>query len=58
MLVVGIPLVLLGGAAGFEFSWRYQLPGLVFFPLAAAIGYIALFQRTRPDDSRNFPSAG
>jgi hypothetical protein len=58
MLVVGIPLVLLGGAAGFEFSWRYQLPGLVFFPLAAAIGYAALFQRTRADDSRNFPSAG
>jgi hypothetical protein len=38
LLVVGIALALVGGAAVFEFSWRYQLPGLVFFPLAAAIG--------------------
>lgn len=45
MLTVGIALVLVGGAAGFEFSWRYQLPGLVFFPLAGAIGFTAL---TRP----------
>ncbi|MBO0812159.1 MAG: glycosyltransferase family 2 protein, partial [Microlunatus sp.] len=42
MLTVGIGLVLVGGAAGFEFSWRYQLPGLVFFPLAGAIGLTAL----------------
>jgi glycosyltransferase involved in cell wall biosynthesis len=49
-------LVLLGGAAGFEFSWRYQLPGLVFLPLAGAIGFTALTRRERgpmeayPDD--------
>lgn len=42
LLVVGIGLVLVAGAAGFEFSWRYQLPGLVFFPLSAAIGFTAL----------------
>jgi len=45
MLAVGIGLLLLGGAAGFEFSWRYQLPALVFFPLAGAIGFAALTRR-------------
>jgi glycosyltransferase involved in cell wall biosynthesis len=47
VLAVGIPLLLLGGAAGFEFSWRYQLPGLVFFPLAGAVGFTALTRRLR-----------
>jgi glycosyltransferase involved in cell wall biosynthesis len=56
MLAVGIPLAVLGGSAAFEFSWRYQLPGLVFFPLAGAIGFAALTVRERspmkayPDD--------
>lgn len=56
LLTVGMALVLLGGAAGFEFSWRYQLPGLVFLPLAGAIGFTALTSRERdpmeayPDD--------
>ncbi|MFI5735929.1 glycosyltransferase family 2 protein [Kribbella sp. NPDC051587] len=35
-------IVLLLGSAAFEFSWRYQLPALVFFPLAGAIGLRAL----------------
>ncbi|WP_020386804.1 glycosyltransferase family 2 protein [Kribbella catacumbae] len=35
-------LILLLGSAAFEFSWRYQLPGLVLFPLAGAIGLRAL----------------
>ena len=48
MLATGIPVLLLGGAACFEFSWRYQLPGLVFFPLAGAIGFTALTARKRP----------
>lgn len=48
LVTVGFGLLLVGGAAGFEFSWRYQLPGLVFFPLAAAIGVTALTARNRP----------
>jgi hypothetical protein len=39
--VVGGVILLLGSAA-FEFSWRYQLPGLVLFPLAGAIGLRAI----------------
>jgi hypothetical protein len=35
-------VILLLGSAAFEFSWRYQLPGLVLFPLAGAIGLRAL----------------
>jgi glycosyltransferase involved in cell wall biosynthesis len=56
LLTVGMALALLGGAAGFEFSFRYQLPGLVFLPLAGAIGFTALISRERgpmeayPDD--------
>lgn len=50
LLTVGTALALVGGAAGFEFSWRYQLPGLVFFPLAGAIGFTALTRR-RPGSS-------
>lgn len=37
-----IGLSVLGLAAAFEFSWRYQLPGLVVFPLAAALGITAV----------------
>lgn len=39
MLTVGIAVALIAAAAVFEFSWRYQLPGLVFFPLGAAVGF-------------------
>jgi hypothetical protein len=35
-------VILLLGSAAFEFSWRYQLPGLIFFPLAGAIGLRAI----------------
>lgn len=35
-------LILLLGSAAFEFSWRYQLPGLVLFPLAGVLGLTAL----------------
>ena len=38
-------IVLLLGSAAFEFSWRYQLPDLVFFPLAGAIGLTAILGR-------------
>ena len=42
LLPVAAGLILLLGSAAFEFSWRYQLPGLVLFPLAGAIGLRAL----------------
>ncbi|GAA1564784.1 glycosyltransferase family 2 protein [Kribbella sancticallisti] len=42
LLPVAGGLILLLGSAAFEFSWRYQLPGLVLFPLAGAIGLRAL----------------
>nr|WP_239063158.1 glycosyltransferase family 2 protein [Streptomyces sp. SID13031] len=38
-------VILLLGSAAFEFSWRYQLPGLVLFPLAGAIGLRAVLGR-------------
>ncbi|TCO46279.1 dolichyl-phosphate-mannose-protein mannosyltransferase [Kribbella antiqua] len=42
LLPAAAGVILLLGSAAFEFSWRYQLPGLVFFPLAGAIGLRAL----------------
>jgi hypothetical protein len=42
LLPVASGVILLLGSAAFEFSWRYQLPGLVLFPLAGAIGLRAL----------------
>lgn len=41
-LLTGI--CLLGASAIFEFSWRYQLPGLILFPLAGALGITALLR--------------
>jgi hypothetical protein len=38
--ITGIGLLLL--SAAFLFSWRYQLPALVLFPLAGALGVTAL----------------
>ena len=61
MLTIGIALALIGGAAIFEFSWRYQLPGLVFFPLAAAFGFTALTERRtdpRVDPLRDWTRSG
>lgn len=54
LLTTGMALALLGGAAGFEFSFRYQLPGLVFLPLAGAIGFTALTSRER-DPMQSYP---
>ncbi|GAB3941851.1 glycosyltransferase family 2 protein [Kribbella albertanoniae] len=42
LLPAAAGVVLLLGSAAFEFSWRYQLPALVFFPLAGAIGLRAI----------------
>jgi Glycosyl transferase family 2/Dolichyl-phosphate-mannose-protein mannosyltransferase len=41
-LISSFAVVLLGTAALFEFSWRYQLPGLVLLPLAGVVGMTAL----------------
>ncbi|OLT38505.1 hypothetical protein BJF85_09265 [Saccharomonospora sp. CUA-673] len=60
LLPVGLALVSLGGAAAFEFSWRYQLPALTLVPLAGALGLTA-FLRSRdrgdldPDDQHATP---
>jgi hypothetical protein len=42
--ITGIGLLLL--SAAFLFSWRYQLPALVLFPLAGALGVTALVGRS------------
>jgi hypothetical protein len=41
LLVSGLGLTVLMTAAAFEFSWRYQLPGLVLLPMAGALGVTA-----------------
>jgi peptidoglycan/LPS O-acetylase OafA/YrhL len=41
-LLVGMAITLMGMAAAFEFSWRYQLPGLLLYPLAGALAITAL----------------
>ncbi len=41
LLVSGVGATMLATAAAFEFSWRYQLPGLVLLPLAGALGITA-----------------
>ncbi len=49
LFTTAVGLSVLGLAAVFEFSWRYQLPGLVVFPLAAALGITALTHRRAAD---------
>jgi Glycosyl transferase family 2 len=42
LLVSGLGSTVLLTAAAFEFSWRYQLPGLVLLPMAGALGVTAI----------------
>ncbi|MFF0265973.1 glycosyltransferase [Kribbella sp. NPDC004536] len=42
LLPAAAGVILLLGSAAFEFSWRYQLPALIFFPLAGVIGLRAI----------------
>ncbi|HEX5407269.1 MAG TPA: glycosyltransferase family 2 protein [Pseudonocardiaceae bacterium] len=42
MLVTGLAGTVLFVSAMFEFSWRYQLPGLVLLPLAGVLGLTVL----------------
>ena len=44
LYLTGGALVLLASDA-FEFTWRYQLPGLVLIPAAGALGFAAIFWR-------------
>ncbi len=46
-LVTATAILPLLGADIVEFSWRYQLPGLVTLPLAGALGFTALTNRPR-----------
>ena len=46
-LLVGMAITLMGMAAAFEFSWRYQLPGLVLYPLAGALAITALTSKRK-----------
>ncbi|HSL06878.1 MAG TPA: glycosyltransferase [Pseudonocardiaceae bacterium] len=41
LLVSGLGITVLMTAAAFEFSWRYQLPGLVLLPMAGVLGITA-----------------
>ncbi len=45
LLFLGSGLVVLLGADVVEFSWRYQLPGYVLFPIAAGLGVAGLARR-------------
>lgn len=42
LLAAGMAVTILLASAAFEFSWRYQLPGLVLLPLAGVLGITAL----------------
>ena len=42
LLAVGMAVTILLASAAFEFSWRYQLPGLVLLPFAGVLGITAL----------------
>ena len=45
LLAVGMAVTILLASAAFEFSWRYQLPGLVLLPFAGVLGITALTRR-------------
>jgi hypothetical protein len=50
-------LVLVTAAAVNQFSWRYQLPGLILIPPAGALGLAALVGRLRSSAPRELPAA-
>lgn len=52
LLTAGMALTILLASAAFEFSWRYQLPGLVLLPLAGVLGLTALTRPTSAAGSR------
>ena len=52
LLATGSGLLLLLGAAGFEFSWRYQIPALTLLPIGGVLGLSALLGRRARGRSR------
>jgi hypothetical protein len=46
-------VTILLASAAFEFSWRYQLPGLVLLPFAGVLGITALLSRANRRESPN-----
>lgn len=48
LLPAGLATTVLLTAAAMEFSWRYQLPGLVLLPVAGALGITAITGRRPP----------
>ncbi|HKN95563.1 MAG TPA: glycosyltransferase, partial [Pseudonocardiaceae bacterium] len=52
MLVTGMAGAVLFVSAMFEFSWRYQLPGLVLLPLAGILGLAVLIGPLRRPKAR------
>ncbi|HEY1570719.1 MAG TPA: glycosyltransferase family 2 protein [Pseudonocardiaceae bacterium] len=52
MLVTGTAATILFVSAMFEFSWRYQLPGLVLLPLAGILGITVLIGPLRRPKAR------
>lgn len=50
LLTAGIPCSTLLVAAAVEFSWRYQLPAIVLFPVAGALAVTAMFRR--PEETK------
>jgi hypothetical protein len=56
LLITGLAFTVLATAAVFEFSWRYQLPGLVLLPLAGALGLTALRKGKQPPAEEDPPA--
>ena len=56
-LFTGTGLALLLGSDLFEYSWRYQLPALVFLPLGGALGLMMLFGRDAGQELHPVPRA-
>ncbi|MBF8184256.1 hypothetical protein ITP53_00530 [Nonomuraea sp. K274] len=53
--IAGIALLTMSAAS--MFSWRYQLPALVLFPLAGALGVTALIGKPESPDQRHLRSS-
>ncbi|MFR9727587.1 hypothetical protein ACL03H_00050 [Saccharopolyspora sp. MS10] len=53
LLPAGLATTVLATAAAMEFSWRYQLPGLVLLPLAAGLAITAITGPRRPRSSES-----
>lgn len=52
LLAVGMAVTILLASAAFEFSWRYQLPGLVLLPFAGVLGITALTRKRRAPERK------